>query len=133
MANHPLGNLMEETMSKLRDMIDVNTIIGNTITTPDGTMLIPVSKVSFGFASGGSDFNSKSQSSQNPFGGGSGAGVKIVPVAFVIVKDGIARVMSVDQSSASTVERILDKAPDIIDKVSSRLKKEDGAEGESQE
>ena len=131
MANHPLGNLMEETMSKLRDMVDVNTIIGNTITTPDGTMLIPVSKVSFGFASGGSDFNAKSSSSQNPFGGGAGAGVKIVPVAFVIVKDGIARVMSVDQSATSTVERILDKAPDIIDKVSARFKKdEDGTETE---
>ena len=125
MDNHPINSLMEETMGKLREMIDVNTIVGAPITTPDGLTLIPVSKVSFGFASGGSDFNTKNQQAdrKNPFGGGSGAGVKITPVAFVVVKDGYARIMTIESASSSTVERIMEKAPDLIDRLSVYLKK----------
>ena len=102
MEKHPIGELMETTMGKLRDMVDVNTIIGQPITTMDGITLIPISKVSFGFAAGGSDFNPKKdkENQGNPFGGGSGAGVKIEPVSFVVIHDGIVRVLS-----ANTGER----------------------------
>lgn len=86
--NHPIGDLMSTTMQKIREMVDVNTIIGTPIRTDDGITLIPVSKLSFGFASGGSDFMTKNQKPEadNAFGGGSGAGVNISPVAFLIVK-----------------------------------------------
>ena len=86
--NHPIGDLMSTTMQKIREMVDVNTIIGTPIRTDDGITLIPVSKLSFGFASGGSDFVTKNQKPEadNAFGGGGGAGVNISPVAFLIVK-----------------------------------------------
>lgn len=124
MDKHPIGELMETTMQKIREMVDVNTVIGQPIGPVDGITLIPVSKVSFGFASGGSDFQSKQQSANANFGGGSGAGVKITPVAFVIVKDGAVRIMKVDPPAATTVDRIVEMAPDLIDKVSDLVKKE---------
>lgn len=124
MDKHPIGELMETTMQKIREMVDVNTVIGQPIGPVDGITLIPVSKVSFGFASGGSDFQSKQQSANANFGGGSGAGVKITPVAFVIVKDGAVRIMNVDPPAATTVDRIVEMAPDLIDKVSELVKKE---------
>ena len=83
---HPLNDLMRETMAKIREMVDTNTIVGQPITTPDGVTLIPISKVSFGFGSGGGDYG-KTTPKEN-FGGGSAAGVKIDPVAFLVIKDG---------------------------------------------
>ena len=129
MDKHPIGSLMETTMSKLRDMVDVNTIIGSPVTTPDGVTLIPVSKVSFGFASGGSDFASKNQkdSGDNAFGGGGGAGVTITPTVFVIIKDGNVRLLSVEGSTPDPVTKVLDSIPTVIDKVKELIpdKKED--------
>ncbi|MBO6010872.1 MAG: GerW family sporulation protein [Oscillospiraceae bacterium] len=129
MDKHPIGSLMETTMSKLRDMVDVNTIIGSPVTTPDGVTLIPVSKVSFGFASGGSDFASKNQkdSGDNAFGGGGGAGVTITPTVFVIIKDGNVRLLSVEGSSPDPVTKVIDSIPTVIDKVKELIpeKKED--------
>ena len=89
MDKHPIGDLMEVTMRNIRNMIDVNTVVGQPITTPDGITLIPVSKLTFGFGSGGGDFTSKNQNAgaPNPFAGGSGAGVNITPVAFLVIKD----------------------------------------------
>lgn len=125
MENHPIGDLMETTMAKIREMIDVNTIIGQPITTPDGITLIPVSKVSFGFASGGSDFAVKQATQPNAFGGGSGAGVNIVPVAFIVIKDGYAKVLNIVQEAPSSVEKLIDATPEIIDKLSGLRKKDD--------
>ncbi|MBR5114751.1 MAG: GerW family sporulation protein [Oscillospiraceae bacterium] len=129
MDKHPIGSLMETTMSKLRDMVDVNTIIGSPVTTPDGVTLIPVSKVSFGFASGGSDFASKNQkeSGDNAFGGGGGAGVTITPTVFVIIKDGNVRLLSVEGSTPDPVTKVIDSIPTVIDKVKELIpdKKED--------
>lgn len=129
MEKHPIGNLMETTMSKLRDMVDVNTIIGTPVTTPDGVTLIPVSKVSFGFASGGSDFTTKNQKdgADNAFGGGSGAGVTISPVAFVVIKDSSVRLLPVEGNSSDRVINIIDAIPGIVDKVKELIpeKKED--------
>lgn len=90
---HPLNDLMRETMAKIREMVDTNTIVGQPITTPDGVTLIPISKVSFGFGSGGGDYG-KTTPKEN-FGGGSAAGVKIDPVAFLVIKDGTTRVLPV--------------------------------------
>lgn len=116
---------METVMSKVKEMVDINTVIGEPIVTTDGVTLIPVSKVSFGFASGGTDFASKNvkEGQKNPFGGGSGAGVKIAPQAFVVIKDGHVRIMNMEAPAVTTVERLVDSAPDLIDKLSGMLSK----------
>ena len=128
MDKHPASELMETVMGKIREMTDVSTVIGDPIITADGITIIPVSKVSFGFASGGSDFTGKNQQSgqSNPFGGGSGAGVKIVPTAFIVVKDGNVRLMNVEAPPATTVDRLIDSAPEIIDKIYALVKKDEG-------
>jgi sporulation protein YtfJ len=119
MEKHPITDLMETTMNKLRDMVDVNTIIGNPVSTVDGITLIPVSKVSFGFASGGTDFQPKNQkeTSSNSFGGGAGAGVKIDPVAFLVIKDGSVRMISANPAPNGPVEKVIDLVPEVIDKI----------------
>lgn len=120
MAEHPIENLMVTAMTSLRDMIDVNTIVGDTVETPDGTTIIPVSKVSFGFASGGSEFNTNklnkfSETAKLPFGGGSGAGVKISPVAFLVVKDGTIKLLTVEANSP--LDKLVDALPDLANKL----------------
>ena len=114
--NHPIGELMSTTLEKIREMIDVNTVVGSPITTPDGVTLIPVSKVNLGFASGGSDFGSKNTSDSN-FGGGSGAGVKITPVAFLVVQDGHVRVLPITPPATNSVDRIVEALPDVLERV----------------
>lgn len=122
---HPINDLMSTTMQKIREMVDVNTIVGQPITTPEGITLIPVSKVSLGFASGGSDFVSKNHKpgENNTFGGGSGAGVNISPVAFLIVKGDSVRLLPVDPPAATTVDRVIEMVPDVVDKVTGFLEK----------
>lgn len=123
--NHPINDLMSTTMQKIREMVDVNTIVGQPITTPDGITLIPVSKLSFGFASGGSDFMTKNHKpgDNNTFGGGSGAGVNISPVAFLIVKGDSVRILPVDPPAATTVDRVIEMVPEVVDKVTDFLEK----------
>ena len=114
-----LPNMLENTIAKLRDMVDVNSVIGTPITTPDGVTIIPVSKVSVGFGGGGSDFVSKHPNKgDNPFGGGVGAGVTVVPIAFLIVKDGSVRMMPVAAPANTTADRIVEMVPDTLDKIS---------------
>jgi sporulation protein YtfJ len=127
MENHPLGSLMETTMTKIREMVDVNTIVGSPIKTDDGVTLIPVSKVSFGFAGGGSDFTTKNQQAgkDNSFGGGTGAGVHITPIAFLVVKGDSVRLLSVTAPS-NTVDKIIDTVPDVIDKIEGLIKNDKG-------
>ncbi|MCI2055883.1 MAG: GerW family sporulation protein [Oscillibacter sp.] len=110
----PLNNLLNETMGKIHEMVDTNTIVGEPISTPDGVTLIPISRVSFGFGSGGGDYG---KGAPQNFGGGSGAGVKIDPVAFLVVKDGATRVLPVAIPPVSTVDRVIEMVPDIMDKV----------------
>ena len=119
MDRHPIGDIMETTMQKIREMVDVNTIVGNPITTSDGITLIPVSKVSFGFTSGGTDFHGKNQpqSANNSFGGGVGAGVNITPVAFVVVNGDSVKMLNVAPPVSSTIDRIIETVPEVIDKV----------------
>ena len=123
--NHSLIDLMDASMSKIREMVDSNTIIGEPIQTPDGVTLIPVSRLSFGFGCGGGDYGKQGQTN---FGGGGGAGVKIDPVAFLVIKDGTTRVMPVAVPPVSTVDRIVDMAPDIVDKIGKFFDKKDGDE-----
>jgi len=119
-----LPNMLESTIQKIREMVDVNSVIGNPIQTPDGVTIIPVSKVSVGFGGGGSDFVNKS-GAENPFGGGVGGGVKVTPVCFLIVKDGNVRMMPVAQPANSTADRIVEMIPDTIDKITAALEKKD--------
>ena len=126
-----LPNMLENTISKIREMVDVNSVIGDPITTPDGVTIIPVSKVSVGFDGGGSDFVSKHPNQQeNPFGGGAGAGVKVVPIAFLIVKDGSVRMLPVAAPASTTADRIVDLVPDVLDKVSAFLDSRTEKKGE---
>ena len=129
MEKRPISELMETTMQKVREMIDANTIIGQPVTTADGITLIPVSKVTLGFAGGGSDFAKKTEP-QNGFGGGIGAGVSVVPVAFIVAKDDNVKLLHVTPPSSSTVERIIDAVPDVIDKVSEFIGKDKDKETE---
>lgn len=120
MAEHPIENLMVTAMSSLRDMIDVNTIVGDTVETPDGTTIIPVSKVCFGYAAGGSEFNTNklnkfSDNAKLPFGGGSGAGIKITPVAFLVVKEGTIKLLSIDADRP--LDKLVDALPDLVNKL----------------
>ena len=117
-AEHPISGLMEVTLEKIRQMVDSNTIIGNPINTADGTTILPVSRVSFGFASGGSDFVS-SRAPKDLFGGGSGAGVTITPVAFLVLQQGSVRMIQLaDVRNGSSVDRALNMLPDLVDRVS---------------
>ena len=121
----PLNDLLRSTMEKVREMADTNTIVGQPIQTADGVTLIPMSKVSVGFGGGGGDYG-KTQP-QN-FGGGAGAGVKIDPVAFLVIKDGITRVLPVAVPPVSTVDRIVEMAPDLLDKVEKYFDKKEEKE-----
>ncbi len=123
MAEHALNEVMKVTMEKLRSMVDVNTIIGDQITTPDGTTIIPISKVSFGFATAGSDFNGKKEAERINFGGGSGAGVSINPEAFLVVKDGNVRLVPMASSPNTTVDRVVELIPDIMDRLEGYFQK----------
>ena len=122
---HPIGDLMSTTMQKLREMVDVNTIVGEPIHA-EGVTLIPISKVSMGFASGGSDFTTKNQKPEadNSFGGGSGAGINIIPVAFLIVKGDSVKLLPVAQPAGSTVDRVVEMVPEVIDKVTGFIEKQ---------
>lgn len=119
---HPIGSLMDTTMEKIKEMIDVNTIIGEPITSPDGTLIIPVSKVSYGFAAGGSDLPTKKEN-KDCFGGGSGAGVTIQPVAFLTVYQGDVRLVSVDQEEG-TADKLVNMIPDVLKKVKGVFKRD---------
>ena len=120
MSDHPISELMGISMDKIKEMVDVNTIIGNPIQSPDGTIIIPISKVSFGFASGGSDLPSKTD--EELFGGASGAGVSIQPLAFIVVSNGDVKLlqMSVD---AKLPNAIVNLVPEVFDKVSNLIDK----------
>ncbi|MDI9475884.1 MAG: GerW family sporulation protein [Natronincolaceae bacterium] len=134
MNEHPIESLMKTTMETIKDMVDVNTIVGDAVETIDGTTIIPISRVSFGFASGGGDFENTKKSNnkedqngetgkeQLPFAGGAGAGISIQPVAFMVVGSGQMKLMSVDHN-ANLVDTIIGSAPKVIDSLQSALSK----------
>ena len=113
-----LPNMLDKTLSKLREMVNVNTVVGDPIVTQDGVTIIPVSTISIGFGGGGSDFVSKNvNNKENPFGGGVGGGVKVKPVAFLIIKDGSVRMLPVAAPANTTADRIVEMVPDTLDKI----------------
>ena len=122
--NNPISDLLQESMTKLRELADTNSIVGQPIQTSDGVTLIPISRVSFGFGGGGAAFGSKKNEDADNMGAGVGSGVRIEPVAFLIVKDGITRVMPVAAPPLNTVDRIVEMAPDVIDKVTGFIEKQ---------
>ena len=114
-----LPNMLENTIQKIREMVDVNSVVGEPIQTPDGVTILPVSRVSVGFGGGGSDFANKN--GENPFGGGVGGGVKVTPVCFLVIKDGNVRMISIPEPANSTTERIVEMLPDTLDKLTAYL------------
>lgn len=122
MSDHPINSLMDTSMKKIKELIDVNTIIGDPITTPDGTTIIPVSKVTYGFASGGSDLPTKKES-RDCFGGGSGAGVTIQPVGFLSISKGNVKFIPIEKYDGAA-DRIVGMIPEAFDKISSFIKKD---------
>ena len=113
-----LPNMLDNTIAKLREMVNANTVVGEPVTTADGITIIPVSKVSIGFGGGGSDFVSKNLNHhENPFGGGVGAGVKVTPVAFLVIKEGNVRMIPVATPANTTADRIVEMVPDTLDKI----------------
>ena len=120
-----LNDLMQTAMEKVRERVDTNTIVGQPITTPDGVTLIPISKVSFGFGGAGGDYG---KTQPKDFGGGSAAGVKIDPVAFLVIRDGITRVLPVAVPPVSTLDRVVEMVPDLMDKVEKYFDKKEAKE-----
>ena len=125
MAEHPINGLMETAMQSIKDMVDVNTIVGEPVESKDGTVIIPISKVSFGFGAGGSDFGGKKEDAEKSaanFGGGSGGGASIEPVAFMVVGKEQIKLMPIEKNT-SPVQDIIDSVPTLVDKVIKAVKK----------
>lgn len=120
MASSNIENLMDVTMRKIREMVDVNTVVGSPIITPDNITIIPISKVSYAFASGGSDFQTKEKPA---FGGGNGAGVKVEPIGFLVVKEGSVRMINITPPANTTLDRVIEKAPELMDSIEELLHK----------
>ncbi|MDU4696817.1 MULTISPECIES: GerW family sporulation protein [Paenibacillus] len=141
MADHPIQGLMQTAMENIKDMVDVNTIVGEPVETPDGSVILPISRVGFGFAAGGSDFNiedgqdkSASGSSEHgkarPFGGGSGGGVSINPIAFLVVGKPGVHIVPLDNQT-HLVEKIIDSVPGVIDRIQSMFPNQHATAGTS--
>ncbi|MDM5330712.1 GerW family sporulation protein [Neobacillus sp. CF12] len=143
MSEHPIQGLMTTAMESLKEMIDVNTIIGDPVETPDGSVILTVSKVGFGFAAGGSEFKLDSSGSKSqdqgqgqgqpklPFGGGSGGGVSITPIAFLIVNSQGVKMLHLDEST-HLYEKILEMAPQAVDKIQQMFSKKNEQQGSKQ-
>ena len=118
MSEHPIKNLMASAMENIKGMVDVNAVVGDAVATPDGSFIIPITKVGFGFAAGGTEFNTgdKIEHADYPFGGGCGGSVSITPVAFMLLRNGDVRLLSLD-NDIHMFDRILDIAPEIVDKI----------------
>ncbi len=141
LSSHPIEALMKTTMESIKDMVDVNTIVGDPVETPEGTTIIPISRVSFGFASGGGEYKEKTkQSDMNdydnqqkfPFAGGTGAGVSVQPVAFMVVGKDSMKLLSVDQN-ANMFDNLINLTSRVVDKMQSNNGKKDKKKKENSE
>ncbi|PWK14440.1 GerW family sporulation protein [Tumebacillus permanentifrigoris] len=129
MAEHPIQGLMSTAMENLKEMVDVNTIIGDPVETPDGSVILPVSKVGFGFAAGGSEFDPEVEAGKKdhadvelPFGGGAGGGVSITPIGFLVVGNGQVKMLSTEGPN-QMYEKLIELAPQMVDKISQMMNK----------
>ena len=127
--NHPINDMMAETIQKIRETVDANTVVGEPIRAGD-VVLIPVSRISFGFATGASEFGGKAPKApgDNPFGGGGGAGVKVSPVCFLAISGTNVRVLPVEVAPATGVDRVVEMIPDAVTKISGLIEKRKGGE-----
>lgn len=126
MDEHPIQGLMKTAMENIKEMVDVNTIVGDPVETPDGSVIMPISKVGFGFAAGGSEFMTDvTETGQDdpkiPFGGGSGGGISIQPIAFLVVGHGAVKVVPLDHET-HILEKLIDCVPMVVDKIQSLVK-----------
>ena len=126
--NHPLSSMMGASIEKIREMVDVNTVTGDPIVTPEGVTIIPISTVKIGYAGGGSDFVTKNHRQDNSFGGGAGASVTVTPTAFLVIKGESVRVLPVTTPPSGSIERLVELLPDLIDQISGLSKKKEEAE-----
>jgi len=127
---HPIEGLMQTAMESLKTMVDVNTILGDPVETPDGAVIVPVSRVSFGFAAGGSEFataGGKGSAEHHPFGGGSGAGIALNPGAFLVVSRESVRLLPVSQSAI--YDRLIDAVPQLLDRIQGMVQGERTTDG----
>ena len=122
---HPIEGLMKTAMESIKEMVDVNTIVGDPVETPDGSVIIPVSRVACGFAAGGGEFetggNGEKEQTMPGFGGGSGAGVSVQPVGFLVVGQGQVRLLPVDGNAL--YDRIIDMTPQIINQIQTMVER----------
>lgn len=123
MEVNPISEMMQATMQNVKNMMKVETVVGEPIQTPDGITLIPVSKVSIGFGGGGIELNSKKAGGDRPYGGGNATGVKIEPIGFLVIKEGSIRMVNITPPANTTVDRIIDMVPQVMDKVDSFIAK----------
>lgn len=129
--NHPVNELMAETIRRIREAVDANTVVGEPIVAGEVT-LVPVSKISFGFGTGGSEFGGKTPKGmgENPFGGGGGAGVKVIPVCFLVVNGASVKVLPVDAAPETSLDRVVDMIPDVVNKVTGLIEEKRGKKQE---
>lgn len=124
MDNNPIGELMQNTMESVKNILKVDTVVGDPIFTPDGITLVPISKISVGFGGGGIELNSKKPGDARPYGGGNATGVKIEPIGFLVIKDGCVRMVNVTPPADNTVDRIIDLVPQVLDRVDAFIDKQ---------
>lgn len=121
MSDHPIEGLMRTAMENLKEMVDVNTIVGSPVETPDGSVILPVTKVGFGFAAGGSEFTTTNQEApDHPFGGGSGGGVSITPIAFLVVNSTGVKMVHLDENT-HIYEKLMEFTPQVVEKIQNML------------
>ena len=114
---NPIGQLMQTTMDNVKNILKVDTVVGDPIYTPDGITLVPISRISVGFGGGGIELNQKNTNGNRPFGGGNATGVKIEPIGFLVIKDGSIRMVNVTPPASTTVDRLIDLVPQVMDRV----------------
>ncbi len=125
---NPIGELMQSTMENVRSMMKMDTVVGDPIITPDGITLIPISRISVGFGGGGVEFSSDKVGQQRPYGGGNATGVKIEPIGFLVIKEGVIRMINVTPPANNTVDRLIDLVPQVMDRVDNFIEKQKNAE-----
>lgn len=124
MDNNPISQLMQTTMDNVKNVLKVDTVVGDPIITPDGITLVPISKISLGFGGGGVEFGAKKAGDDRPYGGGNATGVKIEPIGFLVIKEGTVRMINVTPPASNTVDRIIDMVPQVMDRVDSFIDKQ---------
>ena len=124
MDNNPISQLMQTTMDNVKNVLKVDTVVGDPIITPDGITLVPISKISLGFGGGGVEFGAKKAGDDRPYGGGNATGVKIEPIGFLVIKEGTVRMINVTPPASNTVDRLIDMVPQVMDRVDNFIDKQ---------